>query len=156
MKIEQKYIDRFKTKFKKMPSGCWIWQNGLTISGYGQYPIRVKNIPTTFRAHRFSYLIYKGNIKNLCVLHKCDNPACVNHKHLFLGTHADNIKDKCNKKRQAMGKKTNITKYTKKQVLKIRKEYTGEYGNMWFLAEKYNIPYASIWSFIRRRNWKHI
>ena len=44
--------------------------------------------------HRISWIIHKGPIPNaLCVLHRCDNPPCVNPDHLFLGTQLDNIQD---------------------------------------------------------------
>ncbi|MCK5602937.1 HNH endonuclease [Candidatus Pacearchaeota archaeon] len=58
------------------------------------------------RAHRVSWLIHKGSIPDeLLILHKCDIPSCVNPNHLFLGTHADNLRDRDVKGRAASGNK---------------------------------------------------
>lgn len=74
----------FEKKFSVTP-GCWNWTRGLT-KGYGQFQ--------RFRAHRFSYELYVGKITDgMSVLHRCDNPKCVNPDHLFLGTQDDNMKD---------------------------------------------------------------
>lgn len=94
--IEDKHITRFFSKVDKTKD-CWVytgatWKN----TGYGSFSIGKK----TYRAHRFSYEIFNGAIKKgLFVLHKCDNPSCVNPNHLFLGSHTDNMKDKSMKNR---------------------------------------------------------
>ena len=70
--------------------GCWLWTGTKWKSGYGYFR-KDKKIQT---AHRYFYSLYKGNFDpNLCVLHVCDNPSCVNPEHLFLGTHTDNMRD---------------------------------------------------------------
>jgi len=80
----------------KKTDSCWIWNGSKQAAGYGELGYRGKR----YAAHRVSWEIHNGEIKNsLHVLHKCDNPSCTNPKHLFLGTHADNMHDAQNKKR---------------------------------------------------------
>lgn len=64
-------------------------------TGYGV--MRIQNKPVL--AHRVSYTVFIGNVGDLHVCHTCDNPGCVNPKHLFLGTHKDNMQDKVKKGR---------------------------------------------------------
>jgi len=68
-------------------SGCWIWLGATKGRRYGKGPSRDY-------AHRDAYRSGKGPIPvGLSVLHRCDTPLCVNHKHLFLGTQSVNMAD---------------------------------------------------------------
>jgi hypothetical protein len=81
-------IPRF-FNFVEKSNGCWLWK-GWKVLGYGKFNLNGERI----MAHRFSYEHHKGKIpKGLCVLHKCDTPACVNPAHLEVGTKAKNNKD---------------------------------------------------------------
>ena len=76
---------------------CWMWTGCVGKDGYG----KVKMSGRTWRAHRMSYALFVTDIPDaLCVLHKCDNPLCVNPIHLFLGTPQDNNDDMRSKGRQ--------------------------------------------------------
>ncbi len=69
---------------------CWNWQGGRHWSGHGQ----TSWVGTKYLAHRISYIIFNGLIPNgLLVRHTCNNPSCINPKHLILGSHSDNSID---------------------------------------------------------------
>jgi hypothetical protein len=88
-------LRRFYAKFL-IADGCWEWAASLNDAGYGQ--MSVNGVPD--RAHRISWHIHRGEIPDgLFVLHKCDNRRCVKPDHLFLGTHADNMRDMSRKGR---------------------------------------------------------
>lgn len=77
-------------------TGCREWQRCRSPKGYGQLGFRGRQM----HAHRASYEVFIGPIPaGLWVLHKCDNPPCINPEHLFLGTNADNVADKVAKGR---------------------------------------------------------
>lgn len=87
-------LERFIKKVNKnTQSGCWEWIACLNTNGYGDFFSGSRKTGHKL-AHRVSWEIHKGQIApGLLVLHKCDNPKCVNPEHLFLGTHRDNALD---------------------------------------------------------------
>jgi hypothetical protein len=81
-------------------NGCWIWSGSLA-NGYGDFRLRKVH----WTAHRAAYTAFKGSIGSLHVLHTCDEPACCNPDHLFLGTNAENIRDS-----QEKGRRKGVTR----------------------------------------------
>jgi hypothetical protein len=94
--VEDKFWNKVNVPVKDgVPDldACMMWKGGLKgKSGYGQFLGKY--------AHRVSYEMYYKTIdSNLDVLHSCDNPSCINPRHLRQGTHQDNMDDMIQKGR---------------------------------------------------------
>ena len=100
-------IERFLAKVVVNPiTSCWEWQAALDSNGYGIFAREKHDVGF---AHRFSYEYFENGAQTLPpsikVLHRCDNPPCVNPEHLFTGTQEDNIIDMWKKGRGLQGRK---------------------------------------------------
>ena len=112
-------LEKFWSQVNKT-GGCWLWTGKLTYRSYGSFYARYDG-HKWWRAHRFSWYIHNGEIpENLYVLHKCDNPWCVNPDHLWLGTHKQNQDDKVAKMRHQHGERVHTAKLTVADVIAIR------------------------------------
>ena len=149
-KWTDKEVERFwKYVDKKSENECWNWIGTKIKKGYGRIGINGKLIGT----HRFSWELHFDKIPDsLLVCHHCDNPSCVNPKHLFLGTYQDNIKDRDSKNRQAKGEKQGNSKLTKKQVKKIR-NLKGRLTQR-KIAKRFNISKTTVGDIHRNESWK--
>ncbi len=113
-----KYKDRFLQSFQK-ENGCWNWEKAKNPNGYGIYTVRKEGWKRrrTVLAHRYAYEIFTGVIpQGMCVLHKCDNPSCVNPDHFFLGTQVDNMRDRKEKGRMPKGEDGRFLPYVMKSA----------------------------------------
>lgn len=99
--VREAFLGRFEASYEADPnSGCWLWNKALRTDGYGNTSFGKRDIG----AHRASYIAHVGLVPDgLFVCHRCDTPACVNPHHLFLGTAADNNRDRELKGRTARG-----------------------------------------------------
>lgn len=180
--IDAKTEARFWSKVDKngpmmphMESPCWIWTAGKFGDGYGIVKIRGRK----FLTHRIAWMIANGAIPHdgsahgICVLHRCDVPACCRPDHLFLGTNADNVRDKMIKgrhkspagnnhglylhpERRARGERVGGAKLTAALVNEIRDVHAASGKTIKILAAKFGVSKSTIHRTIKRKNWQHI
>lgn len=147
---------RFFTKVDTGPR-CHEWKSNLNRKGYGFFKLAGKNVS----AHRIAYFIQFGEFPDgLCVCHHCDNPKCVNPKHLFLGTSLENTLDKMRKGRWAGGncggENSGRAKLKSAEVKEILKLWaTGEYSQK-KLGIRFGVHEATIQTIVSRKNWLSI
>lgn len=129
---------------------CWIWTAGKGKNGYGKFAyVNSDGKKITTGAHRYSYELSKGRIpKDMSVCHHCDNPPCVNPKHLFLGTTKDNVHDCMRKGRFPRGEKSGSSILTNAQALEIK-----EKCNILSLSEEYGISPRTIMDIVTGVTW---
>lgn len=137
---------RFDAKWMPEPfSGCWLWTACVLSTGYGRINRR--------GAHRVSWELHRGSIpKGMEVCHSCDTPMCVNPEHLFLGTHADNLRDAVVKGRCSRGSGHPNVKLTDAQVLHIHDTK----GSATTTARQFGIGTSTVYAIRLRKTWRHL
>ena len=132
-------------------TGCWNWSGCTNSKHYGQ----VRRNGRKVGAHRVFYEHHVGKVpKGFLILHRCDNPKCVNPEHLFLGTAKDNMDDMFDKGRENKlhGEQHARSKLTNDQVLAIRKDTRAQ----WQIAIDYKVSQITVSSIKRLATWKHL
>ena len=139
---------QFENKFEKTAS-CWIWNGATNPRGYGWF----KHV----NSHRCAWTIYRGAIPDgKSVLHRCDNPSCVNPEHLFLGDQEVNMQDMDQKGRRITpdrkGQRNGRSKLNESDVFAIRLSS----ATPRFLAAFFGVSRNQISAIKTRRAWKHV
>ncbi len=112
---------RFEAKCSKPNEvGCIEWLGYKTRGGYGCMRLGGLGTKKT-TAHRIAWVLKRGGIPpEILVLHKCDNPSCVNVEHLFLGSPLDNVRDMVGKGREGWKHQTPWQKLNATDAERIR------------------------------------
>lgn len=134
------------------PLSCWPWTAGTT-RGYGQ--LKPGNGRNNVLAHRKVMELTGYDVDGMFVCHRCDNPACCNPSHLFLGTTQENTKDRNEKQRQARGERQGSAKLTAEVVIEIRRRAASGEPQAW-LAQEFGISKSQCTNIVRRRHWRHV
>lgn len=152
-------MERFCTRLPESldETQCWNWRGALDRHGYGR--IREGgNTGVSHLAHRIAWELHHSEPvpPGMCVCHSCDNRACVNPLHLFLGTPTDNNLDRSSKERSSRGSQHHKSKLTADQVLRIRQSFEQGLATKTELANQFGVSDTSIHLIITGRNWRHL
>jgi len=150
--------ERFWRKVDKTPGqgigDCWMWTARVNAGGYGNFRLDPKGNQSS--ASRISYIITYGEIDdNAYVCHRCDNRACVNPSHLFLGNQSDNLQDMVMKRRGMIGETNKEAKLTESQVENIKKLLEDKIPQS-AIAEQFGVTQSCISLIATGKNWRHL
>lgn len=163
-------LETYKTRFWSRvavgePDACWPWLlRAADPFGYGGFWMMGRLI----HSHRVAWMFTRGEIpKGICVLHRCDNPPCVNPAHLFLGTKSINSLDRhakgrtaqgnlVNDSRRARGERAANAKLTAARVVEIRRRHAAGGITRGAIAEEYGLSPSTIGRVVSRDTWAHV
>ncbi len=150
--------ERFWEKVDKS-GACWLWTAATAGFGYGKFVVKKGQAPQS--AHRLAYAWEVGPIPaGAQVLHRCDEPRCVNPAHLFLGTQRDNMLDMRAKgrweykPRDQTGERNPNSILSDAEVASLLADLARGEGPV-SVARKYGIQYRTLWAIRRRKTTRN-
>lgn len=151
--MKQLDIARFEANLdpQRKPDECWLWLGTRFTQGYGYFRMSGK----TGKAHRASYLLFVGEVpEGSHVLHRCDNRACVNPAHLFLGSNLDNMRDRDAKERgrcpgHARHPQTKLSYAKAQRIRELRRAGASASA----LASEFRVCRAHIYDVLNNKIW---
>lgn len=139
------------------PDDCWSWSGGTDRHGcpriYAGYANN-KGSNIMLQASRVSYETYVEAIPiGLSVLHTCDNPLCINPRHLYLGTQAENMDDMVRRGRSAKHERHSQAKITMAIAIAIRELYANGQGSQQGLANRFGLARGTVQAILANKTW---
>jgi hypothetical protein len=148
LSLEERFWGRVQ---KADGDACWTWAGSHTGTGYG----KLRAHGRIELAHRVAWELTKGaSAGDLCVCHRCDNPGCVRPDHMFLGTHADNMKDAVAKgrKNESRGVDHYATALDEAAIRAIRA--SSESSRV--IGPRFGVAASTVRSIRNRKSWQHV
>lgn len=142
-------------------SGCWMWCGSKSSNAgrpkakqYGEVWVHHK----LMRVHRVTAALQLSFDldPNKCVCHTCDVPLCFNPAHLFIGTRAENNKDKSRKGRSSYGAKSNKTELSEEKLVAIFIERHINGKGVREIGRLFKMPHTTISNLLLGKRWPHI
>lgn len=133
---------------------CWLFTGPKDKWGYGDLQWERKHV----QAHRLAWKLLRGDPGELDCLHRCNNPACCNPEHMYLGTDLENARDRVAADRHARGERARH-KLDDKTVREIRKQFVrinGRKSNIGELAKRYGVTNGAVRDIVLRLSWAHL
>lgn len=128
-------------------NGCILWGGPVDKWGYG----RTTHNGNSRGVHRLIFADEFGELsENDIIRHTCDTPNCVNIKHLLRGTHADNVRDRCERNRSAIGGKNGRSKLNEERAIKIFLDARPQRA----IAFEYGIDHRVVGRIKRGKAWR--
>ena len=144
------------TYVRKDESGCWIWVGGKCAKRmpYGSF----RAFGKMTKAHIFSYAMFRGQVpQGMCVCHTCDVCECVNPDHLWIGTKAENNRDRDAKGRsvKVCGSSHHASRLRERDVREIR-VLIKEGERIADIARYFTVSDSAISDIVAGRTWRHV
>ena len=146
--------DKIANKYAIDPeTGCWNWTAACNARGYGVVS-RGGRGSGLHKAHRASWMVHRGELADgAWVLHKCDNPRCINPDHLYLGDHRQNVCDMMSRGRNVIpdnrGERATWAKLTAEAAVDIK---TRRLSGPEF-ARLYGVSRSAVYQIWGGKNW---
>lgn len=137
-------------KYKIDNNDCWNCISHKP-NNFGYPTIKINGV--NYKIYKVFYEKYKHSIpNNLVIRHTCDNKLCINPNHLILGTHNDNVQDRVQRNRSAVGIRNGRSKLNERQVLEIFENTSSCYK----LGKIYNVDPKTIRNIKNKKIWKNL
>lgn len=141
-------VVRLRRQGIRRANGCFEWQGAKNSSGYGA--VRYKG--NSVGVHRLLWKLVRGTIpKGMLICHKCDNPACFELRHLFMGSNLDNRLDAVRKGRaRGLRGERNPNSVVRDWQLRLARKEIRSHKALRSVARSMNLHPATLWSALHR------
>jgi hypothetical protein len=156
VEMKRALVEDRLNNYLETEAGCWEYQGYLGHYNYGTLNVGFNYKRFSYLLHRVAYYYHtKNDPASLLVRHQCDNPRCINPKHLLLGNHKDNTSDAISRGRLPRGEKHYNSFLTPNDVLNIRQRLLGAETQQ-EIADSFGVSNSTVSDIHKGKRWSHI